>query len=319
MTRQAGGRHQRGIALITAIFVVVLASIAATALLSATGIALRRTENLQNSEAAWWYAEGLENWVATLLKRPPGAPDVDGLGDPWAQPVDYLPFDRGGVRGQLSDLQGRFNLNNLAATGTAGAYYRQQFRLLLANLPGVDLTGLPDLGAAVQQWISPTMRNGGGSAVDATYYLSLDVPYRPSGQLMTSPSELLAVEGVTPKIYSALKPYITALPQSGTPINLNTAPLPVLLSLASDVDGAKLEDFVKSRVKQPLQKVEDAYDAKINLLPADVTKTHVSVSTSYFQLHAEIAVGSDRLTLYSDISRQQGGTPTVYARSTGAD
>lgn len=311
----------RGVALITALFVVALASIAATALLSSTGIAIRRTANLQDSEAAWWYANGLESWIAGLLKRRPGQPDVDGLGDPWAQQVDYLPFDRGGVSGHLVDLQGRFNLNNLAATGTAGKYYQQQFRLLLANLPGIDLTGIPDLGAAVQQWIAalPASGNVGTPVVDATYYLSLAVPYRPSQQLMSSPSELLAVKGVTPQIYQALKPYITALPTSGTKININTAPLPVLLSLAPDVDATKLQDFVKSRVKSPLQKVEDAYSGKDNLLPADVKSSYISVDTHYFQLQAQIQVGNDRMMLYSDIYRQQGNTPAVYARSTGSD
>ncbi len=320
MTAARKRRGMRGIALITALFVVALASIAATALMTSTSIALRRTANLQDSEAAWWYAEGLQSWIAGLLKRRPGQPDVDGLGDPWAQPVTYLPFGRGGVSGQLVDLQGRFNLNNLAATGTADTYYQQQFRRLLANLPGVDLTGIPDLGAAVQQWIStsPVDNNSRVPIVDATYYLSLAIPYRPSKQLMSSPSELLAVEGVTPQIYQALEPYITALPTTGTPININTAPLPVLLSLAADVNTAKLQDFVNSRVKTPLPKVEDAYSGKDELLPADVKSSYISVDTQYFQLQAKILVGSDHMMLYSDIYRQQGNASVVYARSTGA-
>lgn len=312
-------RRQRGIALITAVFIVVLASIAATAMLSAAAVAIRRTANLQDSETAWWYAEGLETWVAGLLQRRPGAPEVDGLGDSWAQPVTDLPFGRGSVRGQLVDLQGRFNLNNLAATGTDAQYYRQQFRLLLANLPGVDLTGLPDLGAAVQQWITAPGQGASLGDGGASYYLSLGVPYRPSQQLMMRPSELLAVRGVTPQVYRALKPYIAALPQSGTKINLNTAPLPVLLSLAADVDASKLQDFVKSRVKSPLPKVESAYQTQLNLLPADVSSVHVSVSTQYFELHAQIQVADDRLSLYSDIVRPQGALPHVYLRTTGAD
>jgi len=311
--------RQRGIALITAVFIVVLASIAATAMLSAAAVAIRRTANLQDSETAWWYAEGLETWVAGLLQRRPGAPEVDGLGDPWAQPVTDLPFGRGSIRGQMVDLQGRFNLNNLAATGTDSQFYRRQFRLLLANLPGVDLTGLPDLGAAVQQWITAPGQGTSSGDGGASYYLSLDVPYRPSQQLMTRPSELLAVRGVTPQVYRALKPYIAALPQIGTKVNLNTAPLPVLLSLAPDVDASKLQDFVKSRVKTPLPKVESAYQTQLNLLPADVSNVHVSVATQYFELHAQIQVDDDRLSLYSDIVRPQGALPHVYLRTTGAD
>lgn len=314
-------RHSRGIALITALFVVVLASIAATALLTSTGLALRRTGNLQSSEMAWWYANGLESWISGLLKRRPGQPDVDGLGDRWAQPVTYLPFGHGSVRGQLIDLQGRFNLNNLAASGATGKYYRRQFRRLLADLPNIDLTGVPDIGAAVQQWISaqPPNASQGTNVVPASYYLSLQPPYRPSRQLMTSPSELLTVAGVTPQVYQALKPYITALPRSGTPININTAPLPVLLSLASDINASRMQDFVKSRVKSPLQKIQDAYSGQTNLLPADVKNSYVSVNTHYFQMRAQILVGDDRLTVYSDIYRPNGGTPFVYARSTGAN
>ncbi|HEU0195848.1 MAG TPA: type II secretion system minor pseudopilin GspK [Nevskiaceae bacterium] len=311
-------RHQRGVAVLTAIFIVALAAIAATALLSSTGIALRRTSNLQDSEAAWWYASGLEDWVAGLLRRRPGQPDVDFLGQQWAQPVDNLPYGRGSVSGRLVDLQGRFNLNNLATTGTGLKAYEQQFKLLLASIPGLNLSDTAELPERIHSWLTPRPI-GGPASPDDVLYLSLDPPYRPAGQLFQSVSGLQAIAGVTPTMYEALRPYVAALPQTGTPINVNTAPLPVLLSLALDVNASRLSEFVKTRIKQPATSVQQLYGTQLNLLPADVPQSRVAVATSYFQLRAHILVGSARLDLYSDIRRQGSGIPVVYVRTTGAD
>lgn len=310
--------RQGGVALITAIFVVALATIVATALVSATGLAMQRMQNLQDSETAWWYAYGLEDWVAGLLQRRPGQPNIDYLGEQWAQPVANLPYDRGSVSGQLIDLQGRFNLNNLAATGTDLEYYEQQFRLLLASIPDFPQGDTLNLATRIHAWLTPPVA-AGIPAPDAALYLSLDPPYAPAGQNFLSPSGLLAVAGVTPRIYDALQPYIAVLPEVGTKINVNTAPLPVLLSLAMDVDAGRLSRFVSTRIKEPAPTVQDLYGTKLDLLPADVPQTRVDVQTRYFQLQGYIAVGSAKLNLYSSIRRQAGGVPKVYARSTGAE
>src|SRR3546814_3656850 len=109
-------RAQHGIALITAIFIVALAAIAAAAILSSANLAIHRTQNLQESELAWWYVDGVESWVKTILLRDAEINKYDSLGDIWAMPVDFLPVDEGVLRGGVTDLQGRYNLNNLAVT-----------------------------------------------------------------------------------------------------------------------------------------------------------------------------------------------------------
>ncbi|HEX7381970.1 MAG TPA: type II secretion system minor pseudopilin GspK [Nevskiaceae bacterium] len=308
---------QRGVALITAIFVVALAAIAATALLTTTGIAVQRTASLQDSEDAWWYASGLEDWVAGQLQRRNGQAEVDSLGQPWAQPITNMAYDRGVVSGRLVDLQGLFNLNNLATQGKDLEAYQQQFRLLVASIPGVDpaTTGL--LAEHISAWLSPT--TGASQPADAALYLALNPPYRPAGQLFRSPRGLLAVAGVTPALFQALHPYVATLPQTGTRINVNTAPLPVLLSLAADVNAGRLADFVASRIRAPATSVAELYDPQHDLLPASVPRGRVDVQTSFLQMQARIAVGSSRLDLYSDIHRSGRTMPVVYARSTGTD
>src|SRR3546814_17143889 len=44
-------------------------------------------------------------------------------------PVDFLPVDEGGLRGGVTDLQGRYNLNNLAVTDPPA--YEQQLTVFI--------------------------------------------------------------------------------------------------------------------------------------------------------------------------------------------
>jgi general secretion pathway protein K len=93
-------------------------------------------------------------------------------------------------------------------------------------------------------------------------------------------SELLAVKGVTPAIYAALRPYVTALPTTSAKINLNTAPLPVLTSIAESPTTG-WQAFIEERTKDPLTSLQDA--AKRNLFPKGFdASSYAGVSTSYF-------------------------------------
>lgn len=311
------GDKQRGIALITAVIVVVLASVAAVAMLNSAGISIRRTANLQNSEQAEWYAQGLDAWVCSLLQRErqldPGK-HYDSLGDPWAQPITYLPFDRGGVSGRLVDLQGRFNLNNLGALNPKPAL--AQLQRLIENVPGGEDVSTADLGIAIRNWLGARAGQGAVAGPGDEIYLSLNPPYRASHRLMQSPSELLGVDGVTPQLYMALAPYITALPTTHAKININTAPLPVLLSLTAN-PGGDLEGFAKERVQDPLTGIQDATTRSL-FNANDPALQVIDVQTSYFQLQARISVGTGRLYWYSTIYRPASGTPAVVSQSSGA-
>ncbi|MFI4982481.1 MAG: type II secretion system minor pseudopilin GspK, partial [Nevskiales bacterium] len=276
-------KRQGGIALITAIFVVALASIAAVAMFEASNIAVHRSANLVQSEAELWYGTGIESWVKGILiqdaKLNSKTVGFNGL---WAQPVDFLPIDGGGIRGHIEDLQGRFNLNNIGvgqynnsnnAAATGAMIYIQQFDRLLDNLPNFDASKYHGIGYAIRDWIDADDQRAGSDGAEDQDYLSQDPPYRAANQPMRSVSELMLVRGMTKELYAALLPYVTALPVaptnltpaaaaaaaaaggSGTvtPININTAPEPVLLSLAPNITNkAVVEKFIAVRKLQPV-------------------------------------------------------------------
>lgn len=315
-------RRQRGIALVTAIFVVALATIAAVALFESSSIAIRRAVNLQESEAAWWFASGIESWVKSILKEDAKLNDIDGLGDIWAQPVDFLPVDNGTIRGRVIDLQGLFNLNNLAVQDpTRAKLYDQQFQRLLDNLPGLDASQYRGIGDAIRDWADADGERTGTYGAEDNEYLGLDPPHRAANRLLVSVSELLQIKGVTPELYTALKPYVCALPVSGTKINVNTAPDVVLGSLSPNIDRSALQRFLETRKAKPAKSYADVSGTGPQaFLPADVKQDTVDVRSAYFELQAEVFIGSGRLALYSVYSRSGGGgNPVVIAHSTDSD
>lgn len=318
--------RRRGIALLTAILVVAVASLAATAVLGSSNLSIHRTAALRDSEQAWWIATGVESWVLGILQQDARDTQYDGLNEAWAQPVDYLPVEQGFVSGEVADLQGRFNLNNLQGSTAADA--EKQFQRLLEQLPDVEIP--PGLVASIRDWMDADDQPGFAGGAEDTVYLGLQPPYRAANQPFSSVSELRAVQGMTPALYRALtqchadeerkrvESCIAALPQSATAINVNTAPPPVLLALSASADANKIAQFVEQRREKPYESVQEFIDAGI--VGADAKRDHLSVRTGYFRIQGQIVVGSSRVALYSLIHRpSQTGKPIVLSHSADAD
>lgn len=308
-------RTESGVALITALLVMALATIAAVAVLSEQNIDIRRTANLEQAQQAWWYALGAEQWAEVLLKRDRQTNAIDSLTDIWAKPVGHLPIDNGFLTVNISDLQGKFNLNDLAGHNAQAAAHI--FARLLAQLPDVPPPRIPGLVQAVGDWVDPDINPHYPDGAEDDYYLGLTPAYRTANAPMASPSELLLVRGVTPAIYRALRPFVTTLPATATPINVNTAPAQVLLSLTANPDANAIADIVKTRAEHPFTSVQ-SFLAQPALAGRSVNGHLISVSSSYFLVHTEVHLGQTRLVLYSLLYRADGGDVRVIEHSKGA-
>lgn len=317
--------RQRGVALITAMFVVALATIAAVAMFESSNIAVRRASNLIESETALWYAVGVESWTKGILKQDAKNNDTDSLADIWARPVDFLPVDNGSLRGRVEDLQGRFNLNNLATTDLNQLkIYLLQFQLLLDAVGGEDAAKATGVGAAIRDWVDPDSERIDLNGAEDNEYQGLEPPYRAANRPMQSVSELLQVRGVTKGLYAALKPYVAALPTIGTRINVNTAPPQVLAALSKTVDRSALAKFVQTRAGAPAKTAQEVLNGGDNsFLGADndlKPETQIDVRSRYFGLTAEVFIGSGRVALYSVYIRPESGAdPIVISHATDAD
>lgn len=333
-------RRQRGIALITAVLVVSIAVIASTAVLDQGHFAIQRTATMLDSERAWAYATGAEDWVRTLLQRDAQDNSHDSLDEPWAS-AQTLPVDNGAITGEIVDLQGRFNLNNLGlarleagarrGSSTTQSEFMQQAQLfvrLVENIEGASIL-IPDamgLAQSIRDWIDADSAPTGNGREDGDY-LRLEPPYRGANRPMHSVTELRGVlealydprSGDARRVYQLLLPHVTALPVTGiTPINVNTATPELLMALSARQGNAKLRAFVESRKDSPLTD-RARINTELELAGNDVDTSLLDVSTRTFLLRTQVLVGHGRVALYSLIFRPARGMPRVLVRSTDTD
>ncbi len=157
--------RQTGVALITVLLVVFLATIAATALSSVQQLTLRRSTLHLHLHQARLYTLGAEQWAMSILQRDRRDNDTDHLGEDWASLPPALPVEGGSISGHLEDLQGRFHLNNLInSEGELDPVWLGHLERLLEHL---ELES--GLAQAIVDWIDadPTMSHGEGLRVFA--------------------------------------------------------------------------------------------------------------------------------------------------------
>jgi general secretion pathway protein K len=309
--------RQRGVALITALLIAALVTVVAVAMASRQQLDVRRTGNLLESDQAYMYALGMEAWAAQVLIEDAANSSVDSRDEIWATKIPPLPVEGGLISGSLEDMQSRFNLNNLIdSMGQADQKQIRMFQTLLtlvnAAEPKAQLS--PFVANRVADWIDQDLNALADGAEDLEY-LNLTPPYRAANQFMASPSELSALRGVSADAVAALLPFVSALPEPTT-INVNTAPELVLMSLDKDITPAIAETLVSLREQGPFEKVNDFVKKLHDDYDIDVDSNMVSVSSEYFLVSADAAIGRTQLHLYSLLARK-GNKVTVVSRGIG--
>jgi general secretion pathway protein K len=304
-------RRQRGVALITALLVVALATAAAVAMVSRQQLDIRRSSNLLAADQALLYAEGAEDWAAQMLRRDRDkGGKTDNLGEDWATVLPPISVEGGQIAGGLEDLQGRFNLNNLMRGKSVSEVDLKRFQRLLA---AVGLT--PELANAVLDWMDADgeVRFPGGAEDDT--YSRLDPPYRTANRPFADRSELRLVAGFDAKAYAALAPLVTALPEP-TPINVNTAPASVLMALADGLTKADAQALVDARGENGFGSVDEFLQQNV-LAGRDVATQGISVASRYFLVRSNIEVGDLQTEFYSILARDDSGTGIPVRRGRG--
>ncbi len=275
----------RGVALITVLLVVALATTAAVAMSSRQHIDIRRTENTLFIGQAAEYLYGVELWSQQILAKDRQDNKTDDNSEAWATRLPPLPIEGGYVSGQLEDLQGRFNLNNLQQGKEAGKREQARLRRLLAQLE--INSGLINI---LLDWIDSDQEARFPEGAEDGYYLTLQPPYRAANRLLQSSSELMLLKDMTQKKFNKLKPFITTLPQI-TAINVNTASVEVLMSLADNLSLTDIQALVKKRKDKPYAKIED-FLAEKAFVAKNIPAAGLSVSSNFFMLHAETGIGT---------------------------
>jgi len=302
-------RRARGVALITAMLITVLAGLIAANLAWDNALDVRRTMVLLARDQAVQVALGAESWVASILRQDLADTETDHLGEIWASELPGLPIEGGEVFGELVDLQGRFNINNLVAEdGSTDEAALEQFRRLLAALE-LD----PRFAGLAADWLDADLDASFPDGAEDPIYTGILPPYRTANQPVTSASELAALEGMDEATLDTLLPHVTALP-GRTAVNVNTATPAVLQSLDANIGPADVERLVAERETAGFANVEQTFQP----LVAPEMLQEITETTRFFQLKVVVRIDTVRVTFYSVLQRSpQGGVATI-GRSLGA-
>lgn len=301
-------RVQRGLALLTAILYVTLATILAISLVASQQLEIRRTGNMIDRDRALVFAYGVEGWVKQILTK--DDPNKDSLDEDWAMVLPPITVEDGQVAGRIFDLQGRFNVNNLVKDGQADPVYGEIFQRLLENL---GLEG--GIMSAVVDWIDADQNTTFPDGAEDDVYMGLTPAYRTANQKLVSATELMLIKGISAEVYAVLEPHIVALPDQ-TPVNVNTATAALISAL---VGGLSIEDgqvIVDSREEQSFDSVANFKDFDL-LRDKQLPDGAMSVNSNFFLMDGHTRYGDHgKMHLYSVLVRKAGKV-SVVMRSFG--
>ena len=320
---------QQGVALIIILLLLaVMVSIAATMADRLFG-QFRRATNQINYQQAYWYSIGAEALAKAGIEQSFKDSDTINLSQPWALEEQTYPLDYGTLKGRLADKQACFNINALADLEvTAGSdqapYLVESFQHLLEELE-VDNYQAETIAQSMWEFVDSDNSVNLTSGVEDSFYESMSPAYMTANSLVADSSELRSVNQVSGQVMEKVSPYVCALPTSDLRLNVNTLQadqaviLVALFHPALALDTAK--GVLENRPFDGWASVDDFLNEnEFSSISEDIKKNakgYLAVTSSYFELDAELLVGDSRVRVRSLLFSENQETVTVIRRRFG--
>ena len=308
-------KQQQGIALITILVMVALATILAATIAKRQANTADNTAYLMRQNQSLLYAKSAEAFFSELLvDDADNAGAVDYLQENWAKPMPAFPVEDGFVSGTLQDESGKFNLNSLVNDeGVPNPQAKLWFEKLLLRV------GLPEkLSEAVIDWQDADDEISGTMGAENSYYQGLPQGYLAANSKFHNVEELKLVRGFEDQKYLQIVDYVSALPASDSKVNVNTAPAMLLASLDPKLDINAVEQALQKRqvnlehfsnindlwATEPFKQVSPDVQSQVNAL--------LGVQSNYFKAKIEVLLSERKRQFSSDLVRKDKTVYVVY-------
>ena len=308
-------KKQKGIALITILVMVALATILAATIAQRQKFTAENTAYLMRQNQSLWYAKSAETFFSELLvEDAENAGDVDYLQENWAKPMPAFPVEDGYVTGQLYDESGKFNLNSLVDdSGQVNVAAKEWFERLLMNA-GLNA----QLSEAVIDWQDADNETLGPMGAEESYYRGLRNAYLPANSKFHAVEELKMVRGFEGEKYLLIAPYVSAIAVQDAKVNINTAPAIVLASLAESLDVETVEAVLEQRQQnmehfsnvdelwslEPFSQAKNENQTALNAL--------LGVKSIYFQAKIEVMLSERKRQFQTYLLREDKKVHVLY-------
>lgn len=299
-------KRLQGAALLTALFIMTLVAIVATAMSTKVQVDIYRTRLIILHDKLYLASQAVTLWALGELndnKNRFAKIDKQGMVGQYPQKMETI-YPSVVIRGGLYDLQAKYNLNNLT---------NKKAILGFVNFLDTTVQQIPknekiNLALALNDWLSPyDVLNS--KDINLSYYLSQNPAYQPSHQLMSSSSELRLVKEVSAQTYLAVEPFITALPEP-TPLNINTASKQALMSLSNALNEDKVEELISARGENGIKDLKKISEL---LKKMNIAEEQITLNSIYFLSVAHTNSDNFNFTVYTLLkrSRDKKGKITV--------
>jgi len=289
--RASHPESQKGSATIIALIVVSLIAICVSSLMWQQDFEIRKTQIFKENTQVSWLQRSLIDVVRLVLRIDlVNSQDVDHLGEIWALPIensrieDYLknqdlPEELKSIKfsGSIQDAQALFNIANLWD----------------ANLSTVNLTGMQTYGNLLEQ----LGLNKNLADQTAQYVLR-------NNHRLQYLDELINVPGYSSDTVKKLSQFTIVLPEPTT-INLNTAPVEVLLALWPTMSQADATQFTRLRLSMPLKSQNDISQLLAKIQPNKATQalSSVGVKSDYWLAQTNMVIDQRNISTQTLIQR----------------
>ncbi|MDO8704127.1 MAG: type II secretion system minor pseudopilin GspK [Sulfuricaulis sp.] len=308
------GSRQRGLALITALLIMFIATTAVIYMAFNQSVWMFQGQNLIDRAQADAVAYKYIQFAMDVLSENAIKDEKNGVKfdhdkadwNQWSEEVTKPGIDKdldalGGtlLSARITDAQAKFNLNNIMdwqkippIESAADKYTMEQILALNKNLVN-----------AMLDWIdsdSDTRPNSGAEDIEYMNVAPPGLPYPAANQPFTSVDELRLVKGFDAAIVSELENsnLLAVLPtkMNGgavlTPVNVNTASDEVLLALFTGLSPTNLATFTGGRPYKTINDVGTKPPVPLTSpgTPPTATKNY-GVSTFFFEVDITVKIG----------------------------
>ena len=314
-------RHERGVAVITALLLTTLAITIVASLFWQQQVQVRSIENQRTQLQKQWILRGAIDWARLILRSDAALSRVDTLDEQWAVPLENTKLDQyvengttdneageATLSGGIVDAQSRFNLTNLSAAGQINPKEVAVFGRLLGNL-GLN----PTLAEATAKMMARAQSKPDASQPQAP-------PRQPAAASAEAAQpmslqqfeDLLAVPGFSVEMLGKLRDFIVVLPRA-TPVNVNTASAEVLSARLGTLSLAEATGLVASRKRATFVNISEV-PLRLPGKALVVSDSEIAVQTNFFLIDGNVRLGRAALQVQSLIERNGINTNVIWIR-----
>ncbi len=292
-------KHQsRGAALVIAMLLTALGAAVAVQMIVPLSGWMEREYRARDTQASYTLADAASSWAITVLAADLRLGPIDHYGELWATPLPPTPVEGGTIEGRITDLQARFNLNNLAPRGVKSPANITLAKVLFTQA-GVPVNLVETLADAIDR----DELTDDGQSERQRYGRALR-----SAPLVRF-ADLLDVPGFTDVFVRNLAAVMIVLPEA-SPINANTASRALIATAFPAASADAIDKTLLRRAQQPFSAAGDL----ATLLQQPTLEGVFSANSQYFAVEAVIRFERAAHRVQLQIARPPAARPVVISR-----